>query len=161
MRLVITTFSMLLATACGPVAAKPTQAGESDIVGVTSVIDGDTIEIHGDRIRLDGFDTPERGSRCGRVNVYQQASLALANFVGRRIVRCESSGKDRYDRYIANCEVGGHSLAEHMVEEGWGRDWPKYSNRAYADEERKARNAKRGVWGLECPAGLWGDRNYD
>ncbi|WP_333924357.1 thermonuclease family protein [Bradyrhizobium sp. CCBAU 21362] len=62
-------------------AACPTAA--HDIVGRASVIDGDTIEIHGTRIRLWGIDAPEhdqlcRGDdselyRCG-----QKAAAALA-----------------------------------------------------------------------------------
>lgn len=34
------------------------------IVGVASVIDGDTIEIHGSRIRLFGIDAPESRQAC-------------------------------------------------------------------------------------------------
>ena len=37
-------------------AATPVLAEEKQIVGVASVIDGDTVEIHGQRIRLFGID---------------------------------------------------------------------------------------------------------
>ncbi len=57
----------------------------ADIVGRASVIDGDTIEIHGLRIRLHGVDAPEKGQpcfdaanqpyRCG-----QKAAMALDEF---------------------------------------------------------------------------------
>ena len=129
--------------------------------GVASVIDGDTIEIHGEQVRLNGFDTPEEGARCGAVNVYQAAALALSDFIGTQTVECALSGKDRYKRHIATCRVGGAELGEHVVSTGWGRDWPRYSKRAYADKEKTAREAKAGIWGLECPADLWGTRNYE
>lgn len=124
-------------------------------------MDGDTIEIHGKRIRLSGFDTPERGATCGAVNVYQKAAFALSDFIGERTVSCDVAGTDRYDRLVATCSAGGTDLGDYIVQEGWGRDWPQYSHGKYADEERSARAAKVGIWELNCPDDLWGDRTYD
>jgi endonuclease YncB( thermonuclease family) len=43
----------------------PVSAGSADnLVGQASVIDGDTLEIHGTRIRLWGIDAPESSQLC-------------------------------------------------------------------------------------------------
>jgi endonuclease YncB( thermonuclease family) len=153
-------FLALALAGCSEDAALAQSQSESRITGVASVVDGDTIEIHGRRIRLSGYDTPERGARCGEVNVHQRAANELDRFIAGRTVRCAPSGTDRYGRTVATCAVAGTDLGEHMVREGWGRDWPRYSGGAYADEEAEARRALRGLWGLSCPADLWGGRNY-
>lgn len=154
-------FALCLFTfGCGAVQAEQTDPANS-IVGGASVIDGDTIEIRGTRIRLSGFDTPERGSMCGTTNAYQQAALALSDFIGRKNVECAVSGTDQYSRTIATCFVQGTDLGTFMVESGWGRDWRRYSGGKYAPAERAARSGNRGLWGLDCPDDLWGTRNYD
>ncbi len=38
----------------------------ADVTGPARVIDGDTIEVAGERIRLHGIDAPESGQRCRR-----------------------------------------------------------------------------------------------
>ncbi len=41
----------------------------ADVAGPVRVIDGDTIEVAGARIRLHGIDAPESGQRCRRQGV--------------------------------------------------------------------------------------------
>lgn len=159
--LAITLASLSLAACSARMNTEVPPASDDTVAGVASVVDGDTIEIHGQRIRLSGYDTPERGARCGKVNVYQKAAFALSDFVGNQTVTCVVTDTDRYDRLVATCSVGGTDLGDHIVHEGWGRDWPQYSKRRYADEEAKARAARSGLWGLDCPSDLWGDRTYN
>lgn len=134
--------------------------GSYELSGAASVIDGDTLEIHGQRIRLWGIDAPERGARCGQDNVARHAALALADAVAARTVRCTIVGSDRFDRAVGICSAGDDDLAAQMTRIGWARDWPRYSEGAYADEEELARASGRGLWALQCPADLWRGRDY-
>ena len=92
-------------------AATRALADEKQIVGVASVIDGDTIEIHGQRIWLFGIDAPESSQLCVRPTgerwrCGQQGSLALSDRIGRATVSCQPRDIDRYDRVVAVCFKG-------------------------------------------------------
>lgn len=148
-----------------PAEAEPTTAqaepAPGEIVGTATVTDGDSIEIAGTEIRLDGYDTPEEGKRCGDVNVYQRAANELDALIADRTVTCRITDEpDRYGRQVAQCSVGGVDFGDHLVRQGWGRDWPRYSDGMYADEEAEARAASRGIWGMTCPADVWSGRDY-
>ncbi|MGE0761041.1 MAG: thermonuclease family protein [Pirellulaceae bacterium] len=119
-------------------------------VGVVSVIDGDTLEMHGTRIRLFGIDAPESRQECLRLDKTkwrcgQEAALALSNRVGRGVVQCESKSRDRYGRTIATCFDNGGDLNRWMVLNGWAVAYRKYSTK-YALDEDKARKEARGIW---------------
>lgn len=93
-------------------AAQAEAAPAPEIAGVASVVDGDTIEIRGVRIRLSGFDTPERGKRCGEVNVYQRAANELDSFLEGRTVHCTRRGTNQHGRAVATCSAGGVDVGD-------------------------------------------------
>ncbi len=81
------------------------------MAGTASVIDGDTIGVHGQRIRLHGIDAPESRQLC-RLDgkpwpCGKDAANALADKIARRPVTCEDLGRDRYKRIIGRCDVAG------------------------------------------------------
>lgn len=138
-------FALLLVfSAIGP--AFPQQ----DIAGVASVIDGDTIEIHGQRIRLFGIDAPEGGQLCVRPNgerwrCGQRASFALADRIGHAPVRCEPRDIDRYRRIVAVCFKGTEDLDRWMVANGWAVAYRRYSP-DYIPDEDAARQIRLNIW---------------
>jgi endonuclease YncB( thermonuclease family) len=87
----------------------------TDLIGRATIIDGDTLEIHGARVRLWGVDAPEssqlcRGEdslpyRCGA-----RAANELAILIGGRPVSCTPMSLDRYGRTVASCAVGSADL---------------------------------------------------
>jgi endonuclease YncB( thermonuclease family) len=123
--------------------------GAAAVVGVASVIDGDTIEIHGQRIRLHGIDAPEASQPCdldGKPWRCGQASAnALAEYIATRTVTCDPRARDRYGRLVAACSLGGASISGWMVREGWAVAYRRYSQDFVADEAA-ARAARRGIW---------------
>jgi endonuclease YncB( thermonuclease family) len=124
-------------------------AAQLPVVGVASVIDGDTLEIHSKRIRLHGIDAPESGQSCEKdgkqYRCGQQAALALSDKIGRATIRCEQRDIDRYKRIVAVCRLGVVDLNAWMVREGWAIAYRQYS-RDYVDDESAARTAKVGIW---------------
>jgi endonuclease YncB( thermonuclease family) len=131
-------------------AAPSGAAAEEAIVGTASVIDGDTIEIHGTRIRLHGIDAPESRQECHRTDgrawrCGQQAALALSERIGRAVVRCDVRGRDRYGRTISVCLRNTEDLNRWMVVSGWAVAYRKYALDYVADEER-AHLARVGIW---------------
>ncbi|WP_245492523.1 thermonuclease family protein [Mesorhizobium sp. M4A.F.Ca.ET.090.04.2.1] len=123
------------------------------ITGVASVIDGDTIEVHGQRIRFNGIDAPESKQYCDDAKGFEypcggRSAEALDNFLAAsRPVQCTFVTWDRYHRFVGDCRrADGASVAAWMVEHGQALDWPRYSHGAYAPLQAKAEAAKVGIW---------------
>jgi len=120
------------------------------IAGTASVIDGDTIEIHGQRIRLSAIDAIESRQRCtlpdGRAwNCGKDSARALADKIGRNPVSCDVRDVDRYGRLVAVCSQHGEDLNAWLVRNGWAVAYRRYGL-DYVPEENAARKNRAGIW---------------
>ncbi len=89
----------------------------NDLVGQASIVDGDTLDIHGTRIRLWGVDAPEssqlcRGADSDPYRCGAKAANDLDSFIARRPVNCMPVAEDQYGRTVATCSVGGADIRE-------------------------------------------------
>ncbi len=153
MRIIVTILSLAFIAGLALVDAR------ADVVGRASVIDGDTIEIHSQRIRLHGIDAPESGQLClasnERYRCGKKAALALDDKIAGRPVSCEQKDRDRYGRIVAVCRLAGEDLNGWLVAEGWALAYRQYST-DYVDEEASAKAEGKGVWrGTFVPPWDW------
>lgn len=134
-------------------ALSPEVAGSSTVTGRASVVDGDTIEIAGQRIRLNGVDAPESWQRCDDAQGQsyrcgRAAALGLDAFLAAsRPTSCQPVDRDRYGRLVAICHrADGRDVGEWLVENGYAVDWTRYSNGAYSQTQEVAKAVGRGIW---------------
>lgn len=125
-------------------------ASASLIAGTPIVMDGDTIRIGEERIRLKGIDAPESAQSCQRTDGSEwrcgtASTQALSNLIAGRAVRCEMQGKDRYNRSLGTCWLGDIDINGWMVSHGWAVAYRRYSIR-YISNEDDARLNQRNLW---------------
>ena len=137
-------------TADGPTSPGHTTEIPASVSGTPLVLDGDTLDFNGLRVRLFGIDAFERDQLCARADgsrygCGQVARETLMVAIARAPVTCVRRDVDQYGRMVAVCRTRDDDLAARVVAEGSALAYRKYSN-DYVDEEDVARQAKRGVW---------------
>jgi len=121
-----------------------------DLLGAVRIIDGDTIEIAGQRVRLEGIDAPETAQTCGHRggtewHCGKTAAMELAKLVSGQPVSCNRRGTDKYGRMLGVCFVGDLNINAEMVRRGHAWAFVKYSS-SYVELEAEARAQRIGIW---------------
>ena len=105
-------------------------SGRTDdpLIGATGrlyVIDGDTISIGGQRIRIIGFDAPEtHPPRClEEARLGLAATAKLKELLASGTVTMSGSGHDQYGRELRTVQVGGQDVGETMIAAGLAREY--------------------------------------
>ena len=133
-----------------------------EILGsVPRIIDADTLEVAGQKVRLQGIDAPESAQSCRqaggpRYSCGEQATEALRTRIGPDAVTCTIEGRDRYMRALGICyATDGTDLNGWLVRQGHALAYRKYST-TYIPQEDQARAAQAGLWaGAFVPPWDW------
>ncbi|MEN9411299.1 MAG: hypothetical protein RL216_3273 [Pseudomonadota bacterium] len=119
------------------------------VEGRARAVDGDTLEVAGQKVRLFGVDAPELDQGCERGGrrwaCGQAAREELAAIIGRKRLVCVVQDIDRYGRSVAVCEAGGEDVGALMVRRGMALAYRRYSGR-YVNAEAAAQAEGVGIW---------------
>jgi endonuclease YncB( thermonuclease family) len=122
----------------------------ADVTGKPRVVDGDTIHIGKNKIRLHGIDALQMKETCRTSKGKEQkcgllSKQALEQLVRGQEVTCKGDKRDRYKRLIAVCFVGPFNINERMVADGWALAYRRYS-KDYVRAETFAKSRRKGMW---------------
>ena len=126
-----------------------TSFAEKIIKGKAKIIDGDTIHIEKNKIRLHGIDAPEIDQTCTINDKVWHCGLesisALKKLVLNNIISCVVSDIDKYKRYIAECFINNKNINKSMVRNGWAIAY-RYYSLDFVEDEKLAKKDKIGIW---------------
>ena len=137
-----------------PTASQPLESGTCR---VDRVVDGDTLVVGGEKVRLIGANTPETVKRDWPIEPWgPEATAFTKDFVAGGAVRLEFDGprRDKYERLLAYVWVGDRMLNEELIRAGLARAELQYRYSAamkarFRRAEAEARAARRGIWSGE------------
>ncbi len=146
--LIIIIMIFIQATSSGVVENNNDTIKQQTVNTVTHIVDGDTFDIaSGERIRMIGIDTPERGEYF-----YKEASTRLEELIGGKevILIKDVSETDRYGRLLRHVYYNGVWINKQMIDEGFAKLATFPPDVAHVEifeqAQQKARDAGVGMW---------------
>ena len=129
-----------------------------EISGHAQIVDGDTIKINSQKIRLFGIDAPELKQTCKKTYLtiiffsftkdYACGKIStekLKKKINNKVINCKILDIDRYKRLIGECYKRNINLNSWLVSNGHAVAYRKYSKK-YVSNEIIAKNEKKGIW---------------
>src|ERR1700712_5547482 len=131
--------------------AVPQAAVSGDVLsGRVLVLDGDTLNVRGRVVGLEGISAPDlkhacldaggRSYPCGLL-----AAQALAAHIGSAIIACEPHQTDQHGRILATCRKDAEDLGAWMTRQGYATA-DRHASLAYVADEQRAWAKRRGLW---------------
>lgn len=149
--IVIAVLAAVLGPQYGPNRSGPSnQSGPApdQTSGAGRPIDGDSLFVGREEVRLKGIDAPEGKQSCSRQGVAWDCGNAardeLRRLIGRDLVQCRVEKRDKHGRLLGYCSAGGRDLNAGMVAAGMA-----VSYGGFLREQGEAKLRKRGLWGSE------------
>lgn len=128
------------------------KTSRKSLVGIAQVVDGDTIKINKNRIRLVGIDAPESKQKCFDKNnkkyfCGQMSTNFLKRIADKKQVECFYEKKDFYNRYLGNCYLGNKFLNLEMVRNGMAIIYDyKNTDQEFIKAKKSAEEQRLGIW---------------
>lgn len=120
----------------------------NQVSGAVRLIDGDSLFVGGNEVRMKGIDAPEGRQTCTRDGRSWDCGNAardeLRRLIGNDAVQCNVLERDKHGRYLATCSAGGRDLNAGMVASGMAVAYG-----AYLREQGDAKARRRGLWGSQ------------
>ena len=130
------------------------------------VIDGDTFELNGTKIRLYEIDAFEKQQKCYKHGEYVDCGILATDYLSFLLtgknISCNKKSLDKYGRNVSICTVDGIDISKMMVRQGWAKAYTKYSS-DYLEDEQFAKDNLLGAWTKDFiePKEQRGKNNYE
>lgn len=114
---------MLRTAAFGLIASVSFVPANAQVIeGIATVIDGDTIDMTGTRIRIAHIDAPEAKQVCTRKGENwacgSDATAELSSIIDGQVVVCTVIDTDIHGRQVATCQTGIFNIGRELVRRG-------------------------------------------
>ena len=138
--------------AANPPPAVPLSERHLWVSGIPYVVDGDSLGLNGELIRLAGIDAPEVDQLCYRGNIPHRCGIDSRAWLAAQIedkrIDCRIHHRDGAQRLVSTCWSEGRDIGGQSVRAGWALVWAGMES-PYGGIEEEARSEQAGMWAFD------------